>query len=98
MKFVPVREFRLHPGSIWRRLKIDQEMVLTSRGRPVGLLTPLDESSFEQTVRVWRQAKGMAALAALQRQAKQKGLDRLTPAQIQAEIRRIRSTKKQSSQ
>ncbi len=90
MKFVPVREFRLHPGAVWRKLKEERELVLTSRGKPVGLLAPLDEASFEQTLRVWRQAQGMAALVQLQREAKRKGLDRLTPAQIQTEIRHVR--------
>ncbi len=91
MKFIPVREFRLHPGSVWRRLKEERELVLTSRGRPVGLLTPLDEASFEQTLRVWRQARGMAALVRLQEEARRKGLDRMKPVKIEAEIRRVRA-------
>ena len=94
MRFIPVREFRLHPGWVWKRLREEQELVLTSRGKPVGLLTPLDESTFEQTLRVWRRARGMAALAELQQEAAKKGLNRLTPAQVDAEIRRVRSERK----
>ncbi len=94
MKFVPVREFRLHPGEVWKKLKDEQELVLTSRGKPVGLLTPLDEANFERTLRVWRQARGMEALAELQEEAKKKGLDRLSSARIDAEIRRIRAGKR----
>lgn len=90
MKFVPVREFRLHPGSIWRKLKEERELILTSRGRPVGLLAPLDEGSFDRTLRMWRQARGMAALAQLQEEAKRKGLNRLKPSQIQEEIEQVR--------
>lgn len=97
MKFVPVREFRLHPGAVWRKLKEEQELVLTSRGKPVGLLTPLEEANFERTLRVWRQARGLEALAELQGEAKRKGLDRLSPAQVDAEIRRIRSKKRSRS-
>lgn len=97
MKFVPVREFRIHPGSVWRRLKEERELVLTSKGKPVGLLTPLDETSFEETLRVWRQARGMAVLAELQRQARQKGLDQLKPAQIEAQIRQIRREKRRAA-
>jgi len=90
MKFLPVREFRLHPGAVWRRLRQEQELVLTAKGKPIGLLTPLDEASFEQTIRMWRQARGMAALAQLQQEARAKGLDRLKPAKVEAEIRRLR--------
>ena len=94
MRFVPVREFRLHPGAVWRKLKEEQELVLTSRGKPMGLLTPLDEASFERTLRAWRQARGLEALAGLQEEAKKRGLDRLSPAEIDAEILRIRSGKR----
>lgn len=97
MRFVPVREFRLHPGAVWRKLKQEQELVLTSRGKPMGLLTPLDEASFEKTLRAWRQARGLEALAELQEEAKRKGLGRLSPSGIDAEIRRIRSRKRARS-
>lgn len=90
MKFVPVREFRLHPGSVWRKLKEERELILTSRGKPVGLLAPVDEGSFDRTLRVWRQARGMLALGLLQEEAKRKGLDRLKPSEIQEEIRKVR--------
>lgn len=96
MRFVPVREFRLHPGSVWRSLKEEEALVLTAKGKPIGLLTPLDETSFEQTLRVWRQAQGLAALAGLQQEAQQKGLNRLKPAHIDAEIRRIRSERRRT--
>ncbi|MBI2885031.1 MAG: hypothetical protein HYY15_02535 [Candidatus Omnitrophica bacterium] len=56
-----------------RKLQEERELVLTSKGKPIGLLAPLDEASFERTLRVWRQARGMAALAELQQEAKRKG-------------------------
>lgn len=91
MRFVPVREFRLHPGAVWRRLKGEQELILTARGKPVGLLAPLTEATFEKTLRTWRQARGLAALETLQTEAQRRGLNRLKPTQIESEIRRIRA-------
>lgn len=91
MRFVPVREFRLHPGEVWRRLSREGELILTARGRPVGFLTPVDADSFEETLRTWRQARGLAALSRLQAQAQRRGLDRLTQRQIDTEIRLIRA-------
>ncbi len=93
MRFVPVREFRLHPGAVWRQLARERELILTARGRPVGLLTPLKEATFEETLRLWRQLQGLVALQRLQHDAKRRGLDRLKPAQVQAEIHRIRGAR-----
>lgn len=94
MRFVPVREFRVHPGAVWRKLGKEKELILTSRGRPVGLLTPLNEATFEETLRLWRQAQGMAALRRLQQEAQRRGLDRWTPAQIDAEIHKVRAARR----
>jgi len=97
MKFVPVREFRLHPGAVWRKLKEEQELVLTSKGKPIGLLTPLDETNFERALRVWRQARGLEALAELQEDAKKRKLDQLPASQVDEEIRRIRFERRSKS-
>lgn len=91
MKFIPVREFRLHPGEVWRRLGREQELVLTARGRPVGFLAPLNEETFEETLRVWRQARGLMALENLQKEARRRGLNRMKSSEINAEIRRMRN-------
>lgn len=91
MRFVPVREFRLHPGQVWRKLSKEQELVLTAKGRPVGFLAPLNEETFEETLRVWRQARGLIALEALQKEARRRGLNRMKSSEIDAEIRRARS-------
>ena len=94
MQFVPVREFRLHPGEVWRRLSKEKEIVLTARGRPVGLLTPVTEASLEAVLRRWRQAKGLVALAQLQAEASQRGLTRMSQREIDAEIRKARSRRR----
>jgi antitoxin (DNA-binding transcriptional repressor) of toxin-antitoxin stability system len=94
MKFIPVREFRLHPGSVWRKLKEERELVLTSRGKPIGLLAPLDEASFEQTLRAFRQARGAQAIAQLRAEAEKSGASRMTPAQIQKEINAVRRSRR----
>lgn len=94
MQFVPVREFRLHPGEVWRLLSREREIILTARGRPIGLLTPVDARSVEEVLQKWRQAKGLLALDKLQAEAKRRGLARLTQRQIQAEIRGNRSRRR----
>ena len=97
MQFIPVREFRLRPGTVWRKLAQEKELVLTARGKPVGLLTPLSSATFEETLQVLRRARGMLALESLQAQARRRGLSRLSPAQIDAEISRVRKSRRSSS-
>ena len=94
MRFVPIREFRLHPGEVWRRLSKEGELVLTARGRPMGLLTQVDSASLEEILRTWRQARGLAALSKLQAQARERDLDRMTQRQINTEIRSVRELRR----
>ena len=97
MVFVPVREFRVHPGEVWRKLYREKEVVLTARGRPVGLLTPVDAASLEEVLRRWRQARGLVALGSLQAEARRRRLDRMTERQVDAEIRKIRSGRRKAA-
>jgi len=96
MRFIAVREFRLHPGGVWRCLSKERELVLTARGKPVGLLMPVDPTTLEETLRTWRQARGLAALSKLQAQAQQRGLHRWTQRQIDREIRLVRALRRRS--
>ncbi|MBI1882674.1 MAG: hypothetical protein HYS08_00505 [Chlamydiae bacterium] len=63
----------------------------------MGLLAPLNERSFEQTLRVWRQARGMAALIKLQEEARRKGLNRLSKTQIEGWIQQVRRGRRHPS-
>ncbi|BCV22168.1 hypothetical protein hamaS1_22370 [Moorella sp. Hama-1] len=41
MRFVTLRELRLKSGEIWRQLQKEGEMVITSNGKPVAVLSKL---------------------------------------------------------
>ncbi|OQY18986.1 MAG: hypothetical protein B6I34_10065 [Anaerolineaceae bacterium 4572_32.1] len=45
MEFVPVREFRLRPRQVWKRLTESGELVITSYGKPIALLTGVNEAT-----------------------------------------------------
>ena len=47
MKFVPTRALRISPGEVWRLLRQERDLVITSNGKPVGVLTLADEDSLE---------------------------------------------------
>jgi antitoxin (DNA-binding transcriptional repressor) of toxin-antitoxin stability system len=57
MKFISVRDFRTSSANIWKTLLEEQEMVITNNGKPIVLLTPLSDKTFEDTLSAKRRAK-----------------------------------------
>lgn len=90
MKFVTVRDLRGRSGDLWRRLEAERELVVTSNGRPMAILSVVGGDDAEETLRAVRRARGMQALSALQRRSVERGANRLTPRAIEAEIRAVR--------
>lgn len=89
MKFLSVRELRNRPGRVWERL-LKEDLVLTANGRPVGVLVGVDEGRLEETVTTLRRARAMLAVSRMRRRAAETGADKLTPAEIDREIRKVR--------
>src|SRR5665213_3071305 len=48
MKFIALREMRNHPQSVLTQLKKEKEIILTSHGKPVALVSDLAEETFEE--------------------------------------------------
>ena len=94
MRFLSVRDLRGNSARVWRELPAEREMVVTSNGRPVAVLTAVDESSVEQSLAAWRQVRATQAIADIQRQSVQKGTDTLSMADIDAEIRKAREARR----
>jgi len=90
MRFLSVRDLRGKSGDVWRNLPVVRDMVVTSNGRPVAILSAVDESSLEESLGAIRQARAAAALTRLQHDAVTRGLDRLTRDDVKAEIRAVR--------
>ena len=90
MKFLSVRDLRGNSAQVWRDLPIEREMVVTSNGRPVAILSSVREDEVEESLAAIRQARAATAVARLQADSAARGLDRLTPAEIQAEIETVR--------
>ncbi|MFC1452193.1 type II toxin-antitoxin system Phd/YefM family antitoxin [Verrucomicrobiota bacterium] len=94
MKFLSVRDLRGNSARVWRELRDEKEMVVTSNGRPVAVLTAVDESSVEQSLAAWRQVRATQAIADIQRQSVQKGTDRLSMGDIGGEIKEARQARR----
>ena len=90
MKFVPTRALRINPGEVWRLLRQELDLVITSTGKPVGVLTLADEDSLEDVLATLRQGRAQAALAEIRRAAADRGLDRLPPRRVQEIVEKAR--------
>lgn len=93
MKFVSVRDLRGKSAEIWRELPDEREMVVTSNGRPVAILAAVSESNLEESLKAFRQARAVDAVAALQRRSVACGTDALSAQQIEAEIAAVRKAR-----
>jgi prevent-host-death family protein len=94
MKFVASRELRINPGAVWNRLRAEKDLVVTSNGKPIGVLTIVDEDSLEDILAILRQGRAQAAVAELRRAALARGADRLTSGRIQDVIRKTRRARR----
>ena len=90
MKFVSVRDFRTSSARIWKTLPEEQEMVITNNGKPIALLTPLNDKTLENTLSAIRQAKAINAVKLIQQESLKRGMEKITMEEIDEEIKRIR--------
>lgn len=89
MKYVSVRELRNSPGRLWSTLS-KTDLVLTSNGKPMGVLVGVDETRLDDTVDAIRRAKAILAVSRMRKKAAETGLSRLSMAEINREIREAR--------
>ena len=94
MKFVPTRALRITPGEVWRLLRQERDLVITSNGKPVAVLTLADEDSLEDVLATLRQGRAQAALAEIRRVAAGRGLDRLTQRRLQEIVQKTRKPRR----
>lgn len=94
MKFLSIRDLKIKSSQVWNELLEQKEMVLTSNGRPIALLSSINENNLEQVLTAFRRARATDALASIQYDSIQKGTDNVSMDEINAEIRAIRSKRK----
>ncbi|MDX9800289.1 MAG: type II toxin-antitoxin system Phd/YefM family antitoxin [Spirochaetia bacterium] len=94
MKFISVRDFRTSPAQIWKRLPEEQEMIITNNGKPIALLTPLNDSTLEETVSAFRKAKAINVIKLMQQKSITMKNDEMSLEDINTEIMEVRKNKK----
>ncbi len=94
MDCVSSRELRLKPAQVWRRMKVRQDLVVTSHGQPIAGLSSVPEGQLEEVLFATKQARALRAVARIQRAAVARGLDRIPMGEIDAEIQRLRRSRR----
>jgi antitoxin (DNA-binding transcriptional repressor) of toxin-antitoxin stability system len=93
MRFVSVRELSAKPKKIWGQIQ-DEEIIITSNGKPVALLSGVTEKSLERTLRSIRRTRALMALEEMQKKSLKMGLNDLSETEIEEEIRAVRKDRK----
>ena len=89
MRFVSVRDLNTKPKEVWSKVR-DEEVVITSNGKPIALLSGVTEKTLENTIRAMRRSRALLALEEMQKKSIETGLDKWTKSQIEGEIKAVR--------
>lgn len=90
MKFITVRDLRGRSGQVWTKLAREREVILTSNGKPIAIISAVSEDTLEESLTAVRRARAVAAVEKMQRQSVQFGTDKSSPREISAEIKAVR--------
>lgn len=91
LKFVTVRDLRGRPTKVWKDLKAEKDLVLTSNGKPMAILTSIDEGSVEQRLAALRRARLGETVREIQRDSARRRPKGMTLREINAVIRDVRA-------
>ena len=94
MRFVSVRDLRSRGRQVWKDLETEKELIITSNGRPIAILTGVNEENFEQILRDLRRARALRVVGEMQRVSVLAGLDKIAEEEIDSEIREARRARK----
>jgi prevent-host-death family protein len=90
VNLITVRDLRNRSGEVWRRLAQQQELIVTSNGRPVALLTSIDEGNVGKTLAMLRRARAQVAVSRMRETAAAVGADQMTLDEINEKVRAVR--------
>ena len=91
MKFVTIRDLRSKSRQIQVDLPKYKEMILTSNGKPIAIMTAISEESLEDSLAAIRRARAIGAVTGLQLQSAKAGKYMMRSREIEDEIKEVRS-------
>ena len=91
MDFISIRQLRTESAAVWEALAASKDLVVTSNGKPIAVLSATSAEGLEASLAALRQARAQLAVASMQQRARESGADRLTLDDVNAEIEALRS-------
>lgn len=93
MKFLSIKDLRTKSSQIWKQLPREKEMVITNNGRPVAILSSINDTNFEESLSAIRRTRTSDTLVAIQKESIEQGLDKLSIDDINKEIKAVRTNR-----
>ena len=93
MRFVSVRELRGRSAAVWKALAEEKDLVVTSNGKPIALLSATSGAFLEESLGAVRRARAQAAATAMQQASRKAGTDRMSIDDINVEIDAARAAR-----
>lgn len=90
MRLISVRDLRSRPGEVWKRLPVEKDLVVTSNGRPVAILSTVSEDTLDESLAALRRARAIEAVASSQNLSARQGRNSIEPDEIEEEIAAVR--------
>ena len=90
MEFLSSRDLRLNPKQVWKKLRKEGFGIVTLNGKPQFLLSSIEPSQVEEALYLFRRIRAEMAIEAIGRQAREKGLDKMTMEEIDEVIQEVR--------
>lgn len=94
LRFVTIRDLRSKSAQIQRLLPEEKEMVLTSNGKPIAILSAVSKDTLEELLVAFRRARAMAAVNSMQTRSVELGADRISLGEINKEIAAERKSRR----
>ncbi|MEI6083491.1 MAG: hypothetical protein WCS70_04240 [Verrucomicrobiota bacterium] len=94
MSTISVSDLKKQSAKQWGKSARKGDLVVMSQGQPVAVLLPVEASSVEATLSALRSVRALRAQSALQETSRANRVDRLTLAEIDAEITTVRQARR----
>ena len=93
MRFITIRDLRSKSSQIQRDLPKEKEMVLTSNGKPIAILSATSADKIEESLAIIRRVRAIMAVDYMQRRSVEVGTDRISLKEINKEITTARENR-----
>lgn len=93
MQFVSVRDLQGKSSGVWKKLQTECQMVVTSNGKPIAVLSAVCETSFEETLKAIRRSVAVVLVKSMQEQSVRAGRDKLPLKETNSAIASVRRKK-----